>query len=158
MAEPIGQEQDEMNLSEVIDKVSDLARKIYDYYSTELPKRHPNYPLVGPGDVTAPPPPEEDKLRNFLASLPDELLYQLLLIMYLGRGAFEIDDLAGYYETLRGEFTDREYAELELMDYAALADCLSDGLEELRKHQVERQRHAVEGNRAAEAVKFARRP
>ena len=126
-----------MKLSEAASRVIALASKIYDYYSTELPKRHPNYPLVGPDDVTAPPPPEEEELRDFLTSLSDELIYQLLLIVYLGQGAFGIDDLVGYYETLRGE-CNLEYATSELMGLApVLADELSEGLEELGKHQID---------------------
>ena len=126
-----------MKLSEAANRVIALASKMYDYCSTELPKRHPNYPLVGPDDVTAPPPPEEEELEDFLASLSDELIYQLLLIMHLGREAFGIDDLAGYYEMVRREYN-LEYATSELMGNApVLADYLSDALTELRKHHID---------------------
>ena len=35
-----------MNLSEAASRVIDLARKVREYYATELPKRYPHYPLV----------------------------------------------------------------------------------------------------------------
>ena len=77
-----------MNLSESANKVIRLASRVRDYYAAELPKRHPHYPLVGPDEESAPPPPEETELRDFLASLPDETIYQLTLLMYLGREDF----------------------------------------------------------------------
>ncbi len=125
-----------MNLSEAADRAIDLARKVREYYTTELPKRHPNYPLIGLDEESAPPPPEEKELRDFLAALSDEMIYQLILIMYLGRGDVSADDLAGYYETLKGTFGDPEHAASQMMDKAPLADYLSDGLEELRKHKI----------------------
>jgi hypothetical protein len=125
-----------MNLSEAANRVIDLAHKVREYYAAELPKRHPRYPLVDPDEESAPPPPEEKQLRAFLASLPEDLLNQLLLLMYLGRGDFGVDDLAGYYESLKGTFDGPEHAVAQMMDKAPLADYLSDGLEELRKHKI----------------------
>ena|SRR5438128_2373568 len=125
-----------MRLSEAANRVIELARKVYDYYSTELPKWHPNYPVVGLDEESAPPPPEEKELRDFLSGLSEDMIYQLMLIMYLGRGDFGIDDLASNYETLKGSFGDPEHAAAQMMDKASLADHLVDGLEELRKHQI----------------------
>ena len=126
-----------MKLSEIAHKVIDLAGKVHDYYETELPKRHPNYPLVGPDDVTAPPPAEESELRDFLSTLPNEQIYQLRSIMYLGREDFGTNDLAGDYETLAGTSDDPAYAASEMMHKATLAEYLSDGLEELRKQRID---------------------
>jgi hypothetical protein len=126
----------DMTLLAAAHKVIDLAREVRDYYATELPKRHPNYPLVGPDEETAPSPPAERELGAFLASLPNEMVYQLLLIMYLGREDFGTDDLAGCYEELQA-FGDPGYAISEMMDQAPLADYLSDGLEELSKHTID---------------------
>src|SRR5437667_3587565 len=97
-----------MNLSDAAHKVIDLGHKVREYYDTELPKRHPNYPLVNPDEETAPPPPEEKELRDFLMTLSEEQIYQLMLILYLGRGDFGTDDLAGYYENAKGTFGDPE--------------------------------------------------
>jgi hypothetical protein len=126
-----------MKLSEVANRVIDLARKVRDYYATELPKRHPHYPLVGPGEETAPPPPEEKELRAFLARLSEDVIYQLVLIMYLGRGDVGTDDLAGAFQALKGTFGDAEHAASRLIRIAPLADELSDGLEELAKHKID---------------------
>ena len=126
-----------MTLSKAVDKVIDLARKIHDYYASELPKWHPNYPLVGLDEESAPAPSEERELRTFLASLSKETINQLILLMYLGRGDFGTDELAGYYETLKGTFGDALDSTSQMTDKAPLADYLSDGLEELRKQGID---------------------
>jgi hypothetical protein len=126
-----------MTVSEAAHRVIDLARKVRDYYATELPKRHPNYPLVGFDEESVLPPAEEKELRDYLATLSDETIYQLILIMYLGRGDLGTNDLEESYETLRGTIGDSEQAVSQMMIYkATLADELSDGLEELRKHKI----------------------
>jgi hypothetical protein len=38
------------------------------------------------GEDSGPPPPEEKKLRQLLGSLPEDMVYKLLVIMHLGRG------------------------------------------------------------------------
>ena len=112
-------------------------RKIRAYYDAEMPKRHPNYPLVGPDEEDPPPPPEEEQLRDFLATLPDDMIYQLILIEHLGRGDVHADDLAGYFGGLKDSIGDREEAVAQMMmDETILADELSDALEELRKHKI----------------------
>jgi hypothetical protein len=126
-----------MGLSEAANRVIDLAHKVCAYYAAELPKRHPNYPLVGPDDESVPPPPEETELRDFLPTLSGELIYQLILLMYLGRGEFGADDLTDHYETVKGMTGTPGDAIAQMMLYkATLADELSDGLEELRKHKI----------------------
>src|SRR5919197_814552 len=107
-----------MKLSEATNRVIDLARKVREYYATELTKYHPNYPMIRLGEESAPPPPEEKELRDFLSALSDEMIYQLILIMYLGRGDFGTDDLAGNYEALKGTFGDPEHAAAQMMDKA----------------------------------------
>jgi len=52
-AEPVRQEG-KLKLSEVANKVINLAGKIREYYATELPKQHPNYPLVDPFEASMP--------------------------------------------------------------------------------------------------------
>ena len=125
-----------MNLSEAANRVIDLARKVREYYDTELPKRHPNYPLVGLDEEDPPPPAEEEELRAFLATLPEEMIYRLILLMYLGRGDFAPDELAEYYESMKPPFGGPEHAVSQMMDQAPLADYLLDGLEELRKQNI----------------------
>jgi hypothetical protein len=125
-----------MKLSEAANRVIDLARKVREYYSSELPKRHPNYPLVGIDEESAPPPPEEMELRDFLRGLPVETIYQLVLVMYLGRGDFGTDQLAAYFKDLKDTFDNPDYAASQMMGKAPLAEYLADGLEELRKHHL----------------------
>lgn len=132
-----------MSLSEAANRVIDLARKVREYYDAELPKRHPNYPLVDLDEEDPPPPSEEEELRAFLATLSDEMIYQLILIMHLGREDFGTDDLARSYEELKGMFGDRESAVSQMLDKSPLADYLLDGLEELRKHNINADRIAL---------------
>jgi hypothetical protein len=126
-----------MTLSEAAQKAIDLASKVSDYYEAELPKRYRNYPLVSPGEEDPPPPPEEGELQAFLESLSDEVVYQLISIMYLGRGDFGVNDLAEYYQDLKGTFGERQYVLSQMTGQAPLADYLLDGLEELRKHRID---------------------
>lgn len=126
-----------MKLSETAEKVIALATAIRSYWDTELPKRHPNYPVVSPGEDSGPPPPEEKKLRDLLASLPEDVVYGLALLMYLGRGDFGTDDLAGHYETLKKRFARLDRAVSQMMGKAPLADYLADGMAELKKSGID---------------------
>jgi hypothetical protein len=122
-----------MKLSEAANEVIALAEAIRNYWDAELPKRHPNYPFVHPGEDSGPPPPEEQKLKALLASLPEELIYQLALLMYLGRGDFGTGDLAGRYQALKATFAKPDQAASQMLGKASLADYLTDGLVELNK-------------------------
>jgi hypothetical protein len=126
-----------MTLSETTHRVIDLAREVRDYYATELPKRHPDYPVIHLDEESAPPPPAEAELRSLLKSLSGDTIYQLLLIMYLGRGDLGTDELAGTYEELKDSLAKPEYAASQLMDKAPLSDYLADGLAELRRHKID---------------------
>lgn len=126
-----------MTFSETIRRVIGLAREVRDYYATELPKWHPDYPVVHLDEKSAPPPPAESELRSLLTSLPDATIYKLLLVMYLGRGDFGTDDLAATYDDLRDSFENPEYAASQMMGKAPLADYLADGLDELRRHRID---------------------
>ncbi len=128
--------ENDMKLSEAVQKVIDLSRKVREYYATELPKQHPNYPLIGLDEPETPPPPEERELRSFLGSLDPEVVYQLILIMYLGRGDFDADDLAESHKALKSTFGTAEIAASQMMEKAPLADYLSDGLATLKKHKI----------------------
>ena len=126
-----------MKFSETANEVIALATANRNYWDTELPKRHPNYPLISQGEDSGPPPPEEKKLRNLLLGLPEEDIYKIALLMCLGRGDFGVDDLAENYEALNGTFGDPQQAASQMMVMAPLADYLLDGLEELRKHKID---------------------
>ena len=122
-----------MKLSQVLPEVIRLSQAASDYWETELPKRHPNYPLVYPGEDSGPPPPEEKMLRDLLDGLPEDALYKIALIMRLGFGRFGTDKLASEYQRAKEEFGPREEAVAILAATAPLGEDLSDGLEELRK-------------------------
>jgi hypothetical protein len=126
-----------MKLSEAAARVIELSGKVRDYYDAELPKYHPDYPLVNEGEEEPPPPPEEAELRAFLERLPREQILQLLLIVNVVRGFCSADDLAGAYEALKSDYVDTEEAVSEMADMAALADNLSFGLEDLQSRGIE---------------------
>jgi len=120
-----------VKLSDVAREVIELAEAINSYQETELPKRHPRYPFVDPSEGSDPPPAEQKRLQDLLLSLPDEAVYELLLIMQLGRGDFGTDDLTGHYQAIRKMFRQKELAISEMTEKASLADYLLDGLAEL---------------------------
>jgi hypothetical protein len=127
-----------MNLSEAVNRVIGIASKIPVYYETELRKLFPNYPLVDlEVEEKLPPPPEEQQLREFLESLSDDLIYQLILIVHFWRGYFRLEDMAAYYAGMKDTVGDRTQALSLLMIYEfTLADQLASGLEELREHKI----------------------
>lgn len=125
-----------MKLHEAIRKVIDLSRRVREYYDAELPKQHPRYPIMGPDEPQTPPPPEEHELGDFLASLDPETVYQLSLIIYLGRGDFDAAELASSYEAIKSTFGTAEIAASQMMEMTPLADYLSDGIATLKKHKI----------------------
>jgi Protein of unknown function (DUF3775) len=126
-----------MKLSEALAKVIGLAKVIREYWETELPKRHPDYPFTNPGEQPVPPPPEVKKLAKLFASLPDEMVYQIGLLMDLGRGYFNVYELADSYKTLKEDFDSATDLASLLIDKATLAAYLQDGVAELEKHHID---------------------
>lgn len=126
-----------MKLSDAAHKVIDWAGKVRAYYDAELPKRHPQYPFMSDDEITVPPPSEEKKLRTFLGTLPDDTIYQLLLLMYFGRGGFGLNELADQYQELKNTYGSGTKAASVMMTYAPLADHLAEGLEELHRRGID---------------------
>src|SRR5947209_17259771 len=110
----------DMKLSETAKEVIALAEAIRNYWDAELPKRHPDYPFVHPGEDSGPPPPEEKKLKGLLARLPADMVYKLALIMHLGRGDFGTDDLAAHYQALKRRYGKPGSAVAQLGEKASL--------------------------------------
>ncbi len=129
--------QGAVRLSEVVQEVIRLAERIRVYWDTELPKRHPDYPIVNPGEDSGPPPPEEAQLRKLLMKLPAEMIYKLVLIMYLGRDDFDTRDLAEQFREIKDDFPKSEWAVSQMMAKAPLADYLIDGLAKLSQDQID---------------------
>lgn len=126
-----------MKFSETAQEVIARAETIRNYWETELPKRHPDYPLVHPVEDSGPPPPEERDLKNFLASLSEDDIFKLALIMHLGRGDFGTDHLEEHYETLKETLENPDWAVAQIMEKASLADYLIDGLAELKRSNID---------------------
>jgi hypothetical protein len=127
-----------MDFSKVVEEVISLSEEIQAYWDTELPKRHRDYPIVHPGEDSGPPPPAEKRLRDLLASLPNDAIYTLALIMYVGRGDFGTDDLARHYKEVKKMFGgSATTASRRMMEKASLAYYLRDGLAELKKSGID---------------------
>jgi hypothetical protein len=122
-----------MKLSESVAKVIELSTAIDNYWNTELPRRHPHYPIISPGEDSGPPPPEALQLEHLLKSLPDDDVYAITLLMHLGRGDFGPEELPAHYEALKKRFPSPERAVAQLMGKASLSDYLTDGMAELEK-------------------------
>jgi hypothetical protein len=127
----------DMKLSEVVAEVIELASAIRNYWAHELPRLHPDYPMVRPDDAAEKPPKEEKQLKALLSKMPEDIVYQLALIMYLGRGDFDVSDLAGQYEALRENFDTPSAAISQMMEKAPLADYLMEGVEELKRNRLD---------------------
>jgi hypothetical protein len=121
-----------MKFSETVNKVLSLAQAVRDYWSVELPKRHPRYPFVNEGDEDGPPPPEQKKLKKLLASLPEDDIYKIALIMRYNRGYSGKKCPTDNLEAVKQWYETPEAAALLMAENAALAGQLSFGLEELK--------------------------
>jgi hypothetical protein len=126
-----------VKLSEVAKTAIRLARSRREYWNRELPKRHRDYPIVHPGEDSGPPPPEEIQLRELLAGLPEDQIYKLIMIMYIGRDGFVVPDLAAYFEEMRRDFPRPEWAVSQMMGKASLDDYLTEGLARLKRHKID---------------------
>jgi len=122
-----------MKLSDAAKKVIALSEVIQKYWETELPKWHPKYPLVNPGEDDPPPPPEEKKLKKFLDRLPDDLIWQLALIWQARWGNVASTGLSGLYQKTRERLETREDVLWALTRSGIVAGELTDGLAELKK-------------------------
>ena len=126
-----------MKFSKTTAKVIALADAIRNYWNSELPKRHPRYPVITFDEDSGPPPAEEAKLKKLLKSLPEEDIHKLMLLMYLGRGDFGTHDLPGHFAQLKQRFPKPEWAISQMEGKAPLADYLMDGAQELEKSGID---------------------
>ena len=126
-----------MKLSDAVREVIRLGDASRTYWDRELPRRHPNYPLIRAGEDDGPPPPEDAELLDLLRQLPEEQVYALLLLMYAGRGDFDVDHLLPAYLTMREAFPNRDLAIAQMMGMGAIAEYLTDALEEIRNRHMD---------------------
>jgi hypothetical protein len=126
-----------MKLSEVIRQVIRLGEASRAYWDRELPKHHPRYPLIRAGEDSGPPPPEDAQIEAILKSLPEEQLYALILLMYVGRGDFSADQLLPAYQAMKETFPTKDLVIAQMTGKRTLADYLTDALEELDKRNID---------------------
>jgi hypothetical protein len=124
-------------LSDVVAEVLRLATAIRKYWAAELPRVHPDYPMIRPNDPVEKPPKEEKQLNSYLKDQSADNVYRLALIMYLGRGDFDVDDLAGQYEKLKDNFENPEAVIVQMTEKAPLADYIMEGVGELKRNRLD---------------------
>jgi hypothetical protein len=126
-----------MKLSEAVREAIRLGDASRAYWDRELPKRHPHYPMIRAGEDSGPPPPEDGQIQALLQSLPEDQLYSLVLLMYVGRGDFSADHLPAAYQTMKEAFPRKELAVAQMVGKGMLAEYLTDALEEIQKHHID---------------------
>lgn len=77
-----------MKLSEAVREIIRLGDASRVYWDRELPKHHPRYPVIRAGEDSGPPPPEDAQILTLLNNLPEDEVYALLLLLYVGCGDY----------------------------------------------------------------------
>ena len=126
-----------MKLSDVIREIIRLGDASRAHWDRELPKHHPHYPVVHAGEDSVPPAPEDMQIEALLKSLPDDQLYALILLTYVGRGDFSADRLLPAYQTMKEAFPSRDVAIAQMMGTTAIAEYLTDAMEEIQKRHID---------------------
>jgi hypothetical protein len=126
-----------MKLSELVQELIRLGNASRAYWDRELPKHHPHYPLIRAGEDSAPPPPEDAQIQALLKTLPDDQLYTLILLTYVGRGDFSADDLLPAYQTMKETFPSTDLAIAQMTGETTLAEYLTDAIEEIQKRHID---------------------
>ena len=126
-----------MKISEVVREVIRLGNASRAYWDRELPKRHPRYPVIRAGEDSGPPPPEDAQIQALLETLPDDQLYALILLTYVGRGDFSADHLLPTYLTMKEMFPSRDMAIAQIIEFKAVAEYLTDAMEEIQKRRID---------------------
>ncbi len=126
-----------MKLSDVVREAIRLGDASRAYFDRELPKHHPHYPVIRAGEDSAPPSPEDAQIQALLESLPEDQLYALVLLTYVGRGDFSAASLLPAYQDLKETFPNRGLAIAQLTGNKTLADYLRDAMEEIQKRHID---------------------
>ena len=126
-----------MRFSEVVREVIRLGDASRAYWDRELPKHHPHYPLIRAGEEPAPQPPEDSQIESLLKSLPEDQLYALILLSYVGRGDFGADELLSAYQTMKETFPSKDLVIAQMTGQKALAEYLTDAMEEIQKRHID---------------------
>jgi hypothetical protein len=126
-----------MELPEAAENVIDLANRVKKYWDEELPKKHPSYPIIKPGEEPVKPPPQEKELQKLLTELPTNTIYELGLLMSLGKGEVETTELGDYLQTIKKHFEKPKLLARYMAESIPLGTYLSDGLSVLKKNRVD---------------------
>ncbi|MBI3469372.1 MAG: DUF3775 domain-containing protein [Planctomycetes bacterium] len=126
-----------MKLSEVVGEIIRLGEASRAYWESELPKRHPHYPIIHAGEDSVSLPPEETKIQELLKSLPENQLYALMVLAYVGRGDYSADNLLTAYQNMKETFPTRDVAIAQLTGKETLAEYLTDAMDEVRKRRID---------------------
>jgi hypothetical protein len=127
----------QMTRTDSLKKLIRLGEGSRRYWTRELPKRHPKWPFVQNSESSGPPPPEHAEIQKLLASLRDEDLYLLCLLMYVGRGDFDMEHLKPAYRKLRDAFPSRESAIDQMLGMTELSEYLTDAWDEAQKRHID---------------------
>jgi hypothetical protein len=122
-----------VKFSEAAAEVIRLADARRDYWDRELPKHYPEYPLIRASDPRPPSSPDDVELRRLFTRLDSEIVYKLILTMYLGRDDFAASNLEGHYVDMKSTFPEARVATSQMAGKAPLGDYLRDGLERLSR-------------------------
>lgn len=125
-----------MRLSEVVAKVIRLGEASQAYWDAELPRHHPDYPFVREGEESPPAPPEDAEIESLLTGLPEDQLYAVLFLTYLGRGDFGLDHLPNAIRVARARFPAKELAIGQVVA-KPVAEYLIDAMEKTLKHGID---------------------
>jgi hypothetical protein len=126
-----------VKLSETIREIIRLGEASRAYWDRELPKHHPHYPTIRAGEDSVPPPSEDTQILALLKSLPEDQLYALILLVYVGRGDFGVDHLPSAYQTIKEIFPSKDLAIAQMTGTGALAEYLTDAMEEFRNRHID---------------------
>lgn len=126
-----------MKLSEVVQEVIRLGDASRAYWDRELPKHHPHYPVILADEPSAPPPPEDAQIQALLENLPEDQLYAVALLMYVGRGDFTADRLIPAYRTIKGILPSQELAIAQITGQKTLGEYLTDAIAEIQKRHLD---------------------
>ena len=126
-----------MKLSEVVRDVIRLGDASRAYWERELPKHHPRYPIIRAGETPPASPPEDAQLQALLESLPEDQLDAIIVLTYVGRGDFRPENLPRAYQDVKEMFPSSDMTIAQLVGTNALAEYLTDAIEELQKRQID---------------------
>jgi hypothetical protein len=127
-----------LKLSEVIPELIRLFQDRGDYYEEELPKLYKDYPLVSPGeDPESPLAPQDPQIRQLLMELPDDKVYQLILIMELGRSEYSTSDLPELFEEVKDDFGDPDSARSFIAGRGSFELSVTGGLAKLEASHID---------------------